>query len=182
VDSRPPVEPSGRQRAGPYGELPCPLSLFLPLLRRRHRLPAPGDDTPSPSTARGPRASCSPVAERGGAWYRGELPPREWRHGATRSFPIDDGGARAPTVSSPALSPSSYPFCVGTWRCGGGGRGGGRRRGVGGLVPRFFYIFRKFFAECRFSTRQSVCRVLDKKHSVKTALPSLCSSSAVCRV
>ena len=26
-----------------------------------------------------------------------------------------------------------------------------------------FYIFQKFFTECRFSTRQSVCRVLNKK-------------------
>jgi len=46
----------------------------------------------------------------------------------------------------------------------------------------FLYIFQKFFAECRFNTRQNVCRVLDKKHSAKTALPSLCSPSAVCRV
>ena len=130
----------GRRHAGPYGELPRPISLFLPLLRRRHRLPAPGDDTPSPSTARGPRASCSPVAERGGAWYRGELPPREWRHGATRSFPIDDGGARAPTVSSPALSPSSYPFCAGTWwQRRAWWRP--RRRGGGSLVARFSFIY-----------------------------------------
>ena len=39
-----------------------------------------------------------------------------------------------------------------------------------------------FFAEGRLDTRQSVCRVLDEKHSATTSLPSKQSSCAVCRV
>jgi len=39
-----------------------------------------------------------------------------------------------------------------------------------------------FFAEGRLDTRQSVCQVLDEKHSANTPLPSKQSSCAVCRV
>jgi len=57
------------------------------------------------------------------------------------------------------------------WGGGGGGGGSCRRAAMG-----FFIFFEKSLSSVSFS------RVLDKKHSTKTALPSLCLLSAVCRV
>ena len=109
------------------------------------------------------------------------------------------GGASAPDLAGEAMAPVVAAVAGPVLGVVVGGEGGceelphrGRQRAgivaaaaAGGVVLAawwrgFFYIFRKFFAECRFSTRQSVCRVLNKKHSAKTALPSSFLPSTVC--
>ena len=174
-----PIGPLLPHRISPLSFLSHPSLSLLPSLhlcrQLQRRSPEWWPARRGPRTAARPRTATRPWAAGAPAGGGGAVPgggpaPNGGRWGRPRE------AAARPRVAVP-------PLLAG--RRGGGH--GGQQHGCGGRHCRcsscrcFFYFFEKLFTECRSNTRQSLCRVSEKKHTAKWLFADVWMSCTLCR-